>query len=280
MPVLLVGAATDVGRRLARILLGDGAQVRVYVDRDEESFRSAGCNVAVGEFENVGRLESAMEQVHTVVHLAGGARPPEGRSLEWWNEETTSCSLIAAAGAGVTRFLSLSDVGAATEASNPFLRSRGRADEAVVSESRFQSAIVRCAPVLGSDSPLGVALRAAGQQRTPQVLAPGTQRFNPIWAADVAEVLARADARGEPVEGIWEFGGPDVVTYEELVQMATARSRNALRRHPASLPRVLADAWCSDRVANSAAALERFGVVSTPLSRALGALAKAWPETS
>ncbi|MFY9588508.1 MAG: NAD(P)H-binding protein, partial [Actinomycetota bacterium] len=72
MPVLVTGATGVVGRVLIPKLVASGGQVRVYVRRDVPEYRSMGVHVAVGEADHEGRLESALEQVHTLVHLIGG----------------------------------------------------------------------------------------------------------------------------------------------------------------------------------------------------------------
>ena len=77
MPVLVTGATGCVGRALIPMLVDAGGQVRVYVRRDVPEYRELGVKVAIGEADHEGRLESALEQVHTLVHLIGG--PLAGR---------------------------------------------------------------------------------------------------------------------------------------------------------------------------------------------------------
>lgn len=271
MPVLIAGASTDVGRRLARSLLGQGAQVRAFLPEDDPGLRAAGAHVAVGEYDDLGRLESAMEQVHTVIHLIGSAVFPPGRSIEWINEELTAVAVRAAVGAGVTRFLALSELGADPGSANPYLRTRGHADE-LIRVSGMQYVILRCAPVLGVDTPLGVALGRAGRRPAPVSPGDGRQRLNPVWSGDVAEALLCADTREAGVGDAFDLGGPETLTYDELVRRATGKSRIVHRRSVPGLPRVLADAWSSDRTADASAFLAQFPMTLTALDEALARL--------
>ena len=131
MPVLVTGATGVVGRALVPRLVQAGGQVRVYVRRDVPDYRRLGVKVAVGDADHEGRLESALEQVHTVVHLVGGPAPERGVTVAWLNVDTTEVALRAAGNAGVRRFLFLSHVGASPERDQPYLAAKAAAEEAV-----------------------------------------------------------------------------------------------------------------------------------------------------
>src|SRR5438128_2822934 len=96
MPVLVTGATGCVGRALVPLLVEAGGQVRVYVRRDIPEYRSVGVKVAIGDADHEGRLESALEQVHTLVHLVGGPVPDRGVTVEWLNLETAKVAVRAA----------------------------------------------------------------------------------------------------------------------------------------------------------------------------------------
>src|SRR5437773_11292492 len=105
MPVLVTGATGCIGRALVPRLIETGGQVRVYIRRDEPSYRSRGVKVAIGDADHEGRLESALEQVHTLVHLVGGPLPDRGVTVEWLNLDTIQVALRAAVNAEVRRVL-------------------------------------------------------------------------------------------------------------------------------------------------------------------------------
>ena len=245
MPVLVTGATGVIGRALIPRLVQTGGQVRVYVRRDVPEYRALGAKVATGDADHEGRLESALEQVHTLVHLVGGPLPERGVTVEWLNVETTLVALRAAENAEVRRILFLSPLGAEPGSSNAYLDAKGRAEQAI-SGSKLEHAIFRCAPVLGPGSTFEAFLARGVPARARDV------RVNPIAADDVVRVLVAADTRDAEVRGTWELGGPETRTLGELA----AKQASIVSRPP----RELADLYARDAVADVSAAVAQFGV--------------------
>lgn len=269
MPVLVTGATGVVGRALVPSLLATGSPVRVYVRREPAELRAIGAKVGIGDADDEGRLESALEQVHTIVHLVGGPVPARGETADRLNLESTRTALRAAGNAEVRRFLFLSAVGADPGSPNAYLAAKGQAEEAV-RESGLEHAIFRCAPIIGPGSRLAGLL--ARFRSAPVALVPGrgTQRLNPIAVEDVAEALLRADTRDAELRGTWELGGPEVVTFDELVARVAGR-RIVHPRWIPGVPRPLAALYALDAVADPAEAVRQFALSLTPLEAALAA---------
>jgi NADH dehydrogenase len=256
MPVLVTGATGCVGRVLIPKLVEAGGEVRVYIRRDAPEYRSLGVKVAVGEADHEGRLESALEQVHTLVHLVGGPLPDRGVAMEWLNVDTTEVALRAAANAGVRRVLFLTPLGADPASAVPYLAAKGAA-EAAIGSSPMEHAIFRCAPILGP----GSALSALIGRRLPS----GVRgiRINPVAVGDVADALVAADTRDTDVRGSWELGGPDVLTFEELAGRVGV-FRPVPRLSPAAV-KVLAEMYGRDAVADPREAVSQFGLRLTSI---------------
>lgn len=248
MPVLVTGATGCVGRALVPRLLDAGGQVRVYVRRDVPEYRSLGVKVAIGDADHEGRLESALEQVHTLIHLVGGPLPGRGVTVEWLNHETTQIALRAAENAEVRRILFLSPVGADPSSDNEYLAAKGRAERAIEA-STIEHAIFRCAPILAEGSTVDVLLSRGVPARVRDA------KVNPIAVSDVAEALLAADTRDTEIRAAFDLGGPDVITMGELA--ARASERPGILSRP---PRELVDLYARDAVADPAAAVAQFGL--------------------
>jgi uncharacterized protein YbjT (DUF2867 family) len=255
MPVLVTGATGLVGRALVPRLLAAGGQVRVYVRRDVPEYRELGVHVAVGEADHEGRLESALEQVHTLVHLTGGPAPERGTTIEWLNAVTTQVALRAAVNAEVRRVLFLSPIGAGVHRGNAYLEAKGRAEEAVRS-SGLEHAIFHCAPILGPRGALATLLGSGVPRKLRNVLA------NPIAVADVADALVAADARDADVAGTWTLGGPEELSLGAL-EDRVGRPGIASRA-----PRAIVELYEHDAVADCTAAVRQFGLTLTPIDQA------------
>lgn len=120
MPVLITGAETSLGARVIEHLRPTRGELRAYLDAtvatddDAGRLRSAGCKVAVGELDDEGRLESALEQVHTVAHCwTGPLHDPQSQV------EVAATLSSAMLGAGVQRLIWVCELGGDT--GNPYL---------------------------------------------------------------------------------------------------------------------------------------------------------------
>jgi uncharacterized protein YbjT (DUF2867 family) len=215
MPVLVTGPETVVGRAAVDALLRTGGQVRTFVDPDVAGgdvvteLRRAGCHVARGELGDEGRLELALEQVHTVVHLGGG--PMEDPDDE---VDAAAGVLSAAIGARCKRFVWLSHLGADDPAGNAYLAACEEV-ESMLAEAPLESIVLRRALTYGTSDPL-TAVLAAGE--VPAAVAQA--RHSPVFAADLAAAIVQADRpRGstEALHVVVAIAGPRDLTVGDLV---------------------------------------------------------------
>jgi NADH dehydrogenase len=249
-----------VGRALVPKLVESGGQVRVYVRREVPEYRALGVKVAIGDADHEGRLESALEQVHTLVHLVGGPLPGRGVTTRWLNLEATEVALRAAENAAVRRILFLSPLGADPASDHEYLVAKGKAEEAI-RESKLEYAIFRCAPVLAPGSSFAMFL-SGGVPADAR-----SARANPIAAQDVASALVAADTRDAELHGTWELGGPEVMTFDQVARRAGLRPPG-LRGRLARAPHALAALYGRDAIADPGAAVAQFDLALSPIAAA------------
>lgn len=186
MPVLITGAETAEGLAAARRFLRSGGQVRVFVDAaagdEAEVLRSAGCVVARGSLDDEGHLETAAEQVHTVVHVAGGPMTDPDAVLD-----DAATVMSAAIGAGCSRMIFTSHVGADHPTGNAYLEACAEV-ESMLADAPLETVIVRRALTYGPADPLTVALAAGSLPATAR-----ESTHQPLYVGDLAMVLAEAD---------------------------------------------------------------------------------------
>ena len=273
MPVVVVGASGLVGRSLVPALTARSPEVRAVVRRRDaaEPLRALGAKVAVDDLSDPESLAAPFRDAHTLVHLAGGMDAPD---IEDANLGTVQRTLAAAADAGLRRVLFLSYPGAGAAAANPYLRAKGRAEEAIRA-SGLQHEIVRATHVYGAGSRWLMQTAQAARRRI--VLGSGDQRVAPVFVEDVAAMLAAADDRATETSGTFGLEGPDVVTADELADLLAGRRRRlhvrpggplaALvgRRVPAHVLEVLA----ADSRADAPDAATEFAVPRTSLAEGL-----------
>jgi NADH dehydrogenase len=220
MTVMVTGASGFIGRALVHSLVATDAQIRCAVRSSEraEELRALGAKVTVGRLEDADQLAEVLRGIATIVHLVGGPNQPSDDELFSANHRSTLVALEAARAAGVRRFLFVSTSGARPDSENRFLRAKGLAEEAVAAAG-LDHLILRCTHVYGLG---GLWFAAAVQGATaspPVVVGDGTQSLAPVFADDVVEVLAAADARAEPLVGTYGLEGPDVISADGLVEL-------------------------------------------------------------
>ncbi len=208
MPVLVTAAHRTIARRIALRLLQEGGEVRVYSDGDTSLLRAAGAYVATGTPDDEGRLEAALEQVHTLVHVGGGLAVDADRLVR-----DATVVARAASGAGVRRIVLLSLPGAAADADDPLRRAMAEV-EAVLANVSCPTVVLRIGLV---DTPaLRDLLATAGLDR--QAL---SVPIAPIRAEDLVEVVAAFDrARSRATTGhlVARAEGPRVVSVARYLE--------------------------------------------------------------
>ncbi|HUR27873.1 MAG TPA: NAD(P)H-binding protein, partial [Planctomycetota bacterium] len=165
------------------------------------------------------------------------------------NLEATRSLLRAARDAGIRRIVFVSTIAAGfPEVERYPYAAAKRAAEESVRASALAWTILRPTIVLGPASGIGpVLVRHAQRARTP-IFGDGRVRVQPIAAGDVARLITEALRDESTVRETLELGGPDVLTFGELL----ARLRGALGRVPdrfvhLPLRPALALAWSLER---------------------------------
>ena len=124
----------------------------------------------------------------------------------------------AAREAGAERLIQVSGIGADTASPSLYVRKRAEGEQAV--QSAFPGAvIVRPAVMFGADGGF-VATVLDLMRKLPAypLFGRGQTRLQPVAADDVAEAIARILTRPEREPTLYEFGGPDVFTYEDFLR--------------------------------------------------------------
>ena len=283
MPVVVTGAAGGIGRVLVPMLAERGEVRAVIRDRGAgDALRDLGAKVAVCDLADTATLATTMAGAHTVIHLAGGLDLPDDAAYEAANVGTTRDALEGSAEAGVTRILLLSYPGAMADASNAYLRSKGRAEEEVRG-SGLEHVILRSTHVYGPRQRWLEEMRAAASRPVAAVVVgSGTQRIGPAYVGDVARALVAADDRAGGASGTFGLQGPEVVTADELTDLLAGRARRKVHLGPAGARRAarllgrrlsltMLEVLATDSLADAPDAAAELGLVPTPLREGLAA---------
>ena len=139
MRVLIAGAHGQTARRLTRMLVGDGHEVRGLVRKEEQTgdIEADGAEPVLVDLEAEeveGGIGEAVDGCDAIV-FAAGAGPGSGEARKETMDYGGAAKLVEAAeDRGVRRYLMLSAMGASdpeggSEGMRPYLRAKARADE-------------------------------------------------------------------------------------------------------------------------------------------------------
>lgn len=211
----LTGSGGFVGSRLLERLAAMGDVVCLDASGTPDA---RGARTITGNLLKPDDWRGALAGCDTVVHLAAVTGKAPAKVHFDVNLRGTEALLDAATAAGVRRFLFVSSIAVRFDDIRhyPYALAKQRA-EAAVRGSGLGHVIVRPTMVFGPGSPVQKGFAALAGLPISPVFDGGRARVQPIDVDDLAGLIADV-VRTDPFEGATlEFGGPDVLTANELV---------------------------------------------------------------
>ena len=229
MRIAITGGTGFVGTHLTRTLLAEGHEV-VHVARGRRRRRRSGVTFVRGDVVTGAGLEDAFRGADAVVHLVAIIKETRGQSFDGVIRGGTEHVAAAARTAGVGHVVMLSAIGADPDPAFVYLAAKWAAEQALLT-SGVPWTILRSSLIYGPGDEFFTKLRRM-LRLTPLVLpiaGDGRTQFQPIAIEDVCRCIVLSLQRG-PVSRIIEIGGPDQMSYHELLKV--------LRDRFTSIPRV------------------------------------------
>ena len=241
--VTIFGGSGFVGRYVVRSLANRGWRVRVAVRRPDlagflKPLGAVGQVVPIqANVRDDASVAAAVANTHAVVNLVGILTESGKQTFDAVQADGAERIAKAAAAAGVGRFVQMSAIGADAGSSSAYARSKAAGEEAAKA-ANADTIVVRPSIVFGPEDDF--FNRFASMARISPVLpvvGPDT-RFQPVYAADVAAFIAAAVEGDVPAGQTYELGGPDVMTFRELLDMMLEITRQ--KRKVVALPEGIA----------------------------------------
>jgi len=228
MTAVVFGGGGFIGRHLVRRLGKAGAVVRVPSRHPTwlGHLRTAGVvgqivPELVGPFDGE-ELAATIRGADIVINLIGILAESRRDSFDRVHRMLPGRIAAVSAAAGIKHLIHVSAIGADAHSASAYARSKTGGEEAV-RENFPQATIIRPSIVFGPEDQF--FNRFAGMTMLSPALpliGGGETRFQPVYVADVADgimgVLKDPAAAGKT----YEFGGPDIRSFRELMEMMLA----------------------------------------------------------
>jgi uncharacterized protein YbjT (DUF2867 family) len=245
--ILITGASGYVGSHITKRLISEGYQVRALVHntqyaRKERRLEGLEIEWLEGDVTKPETLVDAVANIEAIIHTVAIAIEKGDRKYEQINYQGTVNIVEAAKKTGVTRFLNMSQMGAAAHLPYRFLASKGKAQEYVATsgldwttfrpcviwgpEDEFANTFAKLIPL----SPLIYPI--IGDDDT---------KFQPVWVEDVVTCFIKALKDPGTIEKEYELGGPEILTLEEIERrtLKAVGARRQMVHFPMPLLRII-----------------------------------------
>jgi len=220
LTVLVTGATGFIGRRLVPALVEQGYDVRAMTRRPD-SYDGAGEAVA-GDVFDAGSLVGPLAGADVAIYLVHSLDDPD---FERKDAEAARTFAAAAAEAGVRQIVYLGGLGADDGDLSPHLRSR-REVERLLGSTGVPVTVLRAAIIVGSG---GISWELTRQlvKNLPAMVVPRwvSTATQPIAVDDVIRYLVGVTGNEEAHGRVLEIGGPDRMTYLEMLQVAAEMAK-------------------------------------------------------
>jgi NADH dehydrogenase len=229
--VSVFGGTGFLGRRIVRHLIAHGHRVRIasrHLHEGNRLFRADQADVEAvqADVSDEHSIAAALTDAWAAVNAVSLYVERGDRTFQSIHVEAAARLAAQARQAGLKRFVQVSGIGADPHSDSSYIRIRGQGELAVRREFPTCT-IVRPAVMFGPDDAFLVPLmRLIRSLPVFPMFGRGQTRLQPVNVEDVAEAVTRILEGAEP-QPTYEFGGPSVFTYEDLVRKLRDRARSS-----------------------------------------------------
>ena len=222
MKVAITGANSSVGKNLLVRLSKEEDITIVAGVRNEKVIPELPKNPAIKptiiNYDDIKSLEKALDGADIVIHLAGILIETKHSNYANANIAATAAIVDAAKKSDVKSIIFISVVGASPESRNAYFRSKGVAEELVLS-SGLGARILRT-PILFGPNAAGsqaiIGMISSGQAK---LLGGGHYQMRPLDIDDLSEALTILCSTSIQDQVTYELVGPESAPYRDIIEM-------------------------------------------------------------
>jgi uncharacterized protein YbjT (DUF2867 family) len=229
--ITVFGGSGFVGSQVVQDLARRGWRIRVAVRRPDRAYKLQ-TSGHVGQIQAVrcdatdpAQVEAALAGADAAINLIGVLYEAGKRSFEALHVDAARNIAVACAAGRVGRLVHVSALGANPESDSNYACTKA-AGEMAVREFKPDAVVVRPSIVFGAgDSFLNRFAAMASMSPALPLIGGGKTRFQPVYVGDVAEAIVRAVERSDAAGRTFELGGPETMTFEEVLKLVLRETR-------------------------------------------------------
>lgn len=222
--ILVTGGTGFIGRHVVSKLMESGVPLRCLLSEQQQRrlpwdpAAPHAPEIVTGTLLDEEVMFAALNGVHVIIHLESAMWWGRARDLERVELVGTRTLIGVARSARVGRIITVSQLGAAPSSAFTLLRVKGMLED-MIRASGLAYTIIRSGLVYGPDdafinhivmmlrlNPLFIAIPGRGDVV-----------LNPLYIDDLTEAVVRSLEQIDLVDETVEIGGPEYLTFEELV---------------------------------------------------------------
>jgi NADH dehydrogenase len=222
--ITVIGGSGFLGRHLVRALAKRGYRIRVACRRPDlaghvQPLGTPGQIMPVqANVRYPASLAAACDGADAVINLTGILYGSGAQSFDAVHVFGAEASAKAAKAAKARLFIQMSAIGADAASTSAYARTKA-AGEARARAAFPGAIVIRPSIVFGPED--GFFNKFAGLARLSPALpliGGGATKFQPVFVGDIAEAVARLVDAGEADGRTYELGGPEVLSFKQLMQ--------------------------------------------------------------
>jgi len=218
--ILITGATGFIGRRLTLALLSQGMDLRCLVRSSAVEIPKEAETVHGDMFDRAS-LVAALDGVDTayyLVHSMAGGRA----GFEQRDRDAAANFVFAAEQCRVRRVIYLGGLGEMNDRLSEHLKSRREVAD-ILRSGRFATTVLRAAVIIGAGGASFELVRGL-VERLPLMITPRwvSTLCQPIAVKDVIDYLAGCLADDRTAGRTFDIGGPDIMSYREMMERFAA----------------------------------------------------------
>jgi uncharacterized protein YbjT (DUF2867 family) len=225
--VTIYGGSGFLGRHLVRALAKRDYRIRVAVRRPDLAFhlqplgRVGQIHAVQANLRHAPSVEAAARDAQVLVNLVGLLFERGRQSFDTVHAYGAE-QVALAAGAHGARLVHVSAIGADEHSRSAYARSKAAAEHLVLA-AQPQAVIMRPSVMFGPEDDFFNRFAALARiSPALPLVGGGATRFQPVFVGDVAAAIAEAVDGNAKGGTIYELGGPEVLTFEQLMRYVLA----------------------------------------------------------